>query len=120
MIKAYHDTYSDIDGMAWNKADRSRLVRGMFAALKPGGVLGIVDHAANPGAPPRTGGTLHRIDPELIMGDMAVAGFVYAGEIDVLRNPTDDRTESVFAPAVRYRTDRVVLRFRKPAHAQTD
>jgi predicted methyltransferase len=42
------------------------------------------------------------------------AGFVFDGESDVLRNPADARTTSVFDPAIRGRTDQFVMRFRKP------
>jgi len=114
MIKSYHDVYLVNEDLGWVKIDRPRLLREIFTALKSGGVLGIVDHAANPGALPETGGTLHRIDPSVIQHDMEVAGFVFGGAIDILRNPADDRSQVVFAPSVRNRTDRVVLRFRKP------
>jgi len=114
MIKAYHDVYYVDEKMGWNKIDRPTLLHEIFTALKPGGVLGVVDHVADFGAPPETGGTLHRIDPALIKRDMAVAGFIYDGESNVLRNPADDHSQTVFAPSVQGRTDRVVMRFRKP------
>jgi predicted methyltransferase len=114
MIKSYHDVYFVSEDMGWLEIDRPELLQEIFTALKPGGVLGIVDHAADPGVQPESGGTLHRIDPAVIKRDMAAAGFRFEGESDVLRNPDDDRTRVVFDPSVRDRTDRVVLRFRKP------
>ena len=45
---------------------------------------------------------------------MTRAGFVLEAESDLLRNPDDDYDKSVFDPAVRGRTDRFVMRFRKP------
>jgi predicted methyltransferase len=114
MIKSYHDSYFVSEEMGWVKIDRPELLREIFTALKSGGVLGIVDHAADPGTPPESGGTLHRIDPAVIVRDMAAAGFRFDGESDVLRNPADDRSKVVFDPSVQGRTDRVVLRFRKP------
>jgi predicted methyltransferase len=114
MIKAYHDVYYIDEGAGWEEIDRAKFLHEIFSALKPDGVLGIIDHAADPGAGPETGGTLHRIDPALIKRDMAEAGFLFDGETNILRNPTDDRLQAVFAPSVRDRTDRVVLRFRKP------
>lgn len=114
MIKSYHDVYLVSEDMGWLAINRPELLQEIYAALKSGGVLGIVDHAADPGVQPESGGTLHRIDPAVIRRDMAAAGFRFDGESGVLRNPDDDRTRVVFDPSVRDRTDRVVLRFRKP------
>ena len=114
MTDVYHDIYYVDEKAGWPRIDGPALLAELYAALKPGGLLGIVDHAALPGAPPETGGTLHRIDPGLLKADITAAGFVLEGESDVLMNPADDRTKSAFDPSVRGRTDQVVLRFRKP------
>lgn len=114
MIKAYHDVYFVDDEIGWARIDRPQFLREVFAAMKPGAVLGIVDHAAAPGAAPESGGTLHRIDPEVIKSDMKAAGFVLEAQSDILRNPKDDYSTRVFDDSVRDRTDRVVMRFRKP------
>lgn len=106
----YHDLYAFLPPEAvagFNK--------GMFAALKPGGYLVIVDHAAAAGAPPvETGKALHRIDPARVKADMAAAGFVFDSESKILANPADARTAMVFDPAIRGRTDQFAYRFRKP------
>lgn len=114
MTNVYHDIYFVDEKAGWPRIDGPKLLAEVFQSLKPGGVLGVVDHAALPGAPPETGGTLHRIDPALLKRDITAAGFVLDGESDVLVNPTDDRTKSAFDPSVQGRTDQVVLRFRKP------
>ena len=82
--------------------------------MKPGATLGLIDHVAAPGWPAETGGTLHRIDPEIVKRDLAAAGFVLEAESDVLRNPADDLGKGVFDAAVRGKTDRFALRFRRP------
>ena len=114
MIKAYHDLYYVDEDAGWTKVDIPKFLAEIYAALKPGGVLGIVDHNAVAGSPGSTGGTLHRIDPALIKRDVTAAGFTYAGESSVLRNPEDDLTQTVFADALRDKTDRSVIRFWKP------
>lgn len=114
MTNVYHDVYYVDEKAGWPRIDGPKLLAVLRQSLKPGGVIGVVDHAALPGAPPETGGTLHRIDPELLKRDFAAAGFVLDGESDALVNPVDDRTKSAFDPSVQGRTDRFVMRFRKP------
>ena len=114
MTDVYHDIYFVDDKAGWPRIDGPRLLAEILQSLKPGGVLGVVDHVALAGAPPETGGTLHRIDPVLLKREIVAAGFVLDAESDVLVNPNDDRTRSAFDPSVQGRTDQVVLRFRKP------
>jgi predicted methyltransferase len=82
--------------------------------LKPGGVLGIIDHVGVAGNDNRA---LHRIETSLVREAAEAAGFTLDGESGVLRNTEDDHTKSVFDPSVRGKTDRLVLRLRKPAGA---
>jgi len=111
---AYHDVYYVNEAQNWPKIDGPRLLAELFEGMRPGATLIVIDHAATPGSPAETGGTLHRIDPAIVKTDFASAGFVLDGESDVLRNPADDFTKNVFDPAVRYKTDRFMLRFRRP------
>jgi predicted methyltransferase len=78
--------------------------------LKPGGVLGVIDHAGNPGADNEA---LHRIEESLVDAAAAAAGFEIEARSDLLRNPADDRSKNVFDEAVRGRTDRFALRLRR-------
>jgi predicted methyltransferase len=86
----------------------------VFAALKPGGVFVVVDHAANPGSDAAAIEKLHRIDPEMVKSEVLAAGFVLDGETMALRNPADDHSKTAFDPAISSKTDQFVLRFRKP------
>jgi predicted methyltransferase len=58
---------------------------------------------------------LHRIDPATVKAEVEKAGFVLDAEATLLANPADDHTLKVFDPAVKGKTDRFMLRFRKPA-----
>lgn len=59
-------------------------------------------------------GIAHRIDSAIVIVYLEAAGSIHDGTSDVLRNPGDDYSKSVFDPAVRGKTDRFILRFRKP------
>lgn len=108
MILFYHDTY-------WMGVDRKAMLAGVFAALRPGGVFGIVDHAAAAGAGTSAVKTLHRVERGVVQAEIEAAGFVLEASSDALAHPEDDHSVNVFDPAIRGKTDRFVLRFRKPA-----
>lgn len=111
----YHDVY-------WTNADRKivrmdpdKWLKKLYAAMKPGATVGIIDHVANPNTDTRaTVERLHRIDPEVVKADFKRAGFVLVGTSDLLRNSADDHSLLVFDPKIRGRTDRAILKFRKP------
>jgi len=111
---SYHDTYWDNPDGGWPEIDREKLNTELYMSLKPGGVLGVVDHYAKEGAAIDSVATLHRIDRSIVVADLLAAGFVLDAESDMLRNPADDHSVGVFAPEIRGSTDRFVLRFRKP------
>lgn len=110
MVLVYHDT-------VWFGTDRHRMNRAVFAALKPGGIYGIVDHAAAEGAGTGVAKTLHRIEEGVVLKEVEQAGFELDGEADFLKNSEDkhDWNASPKAAGARRGTsDRFVLRFRKP------
>jgi predicted methyltransferase len=114
IILNYHDLFWTSEQYGWDAIDVPTFLAELYNGIKPGGVLGIVDHRAIPGAPAETGNSLHRIDPAIVIADLQDAGFVLEAESDILVNPDDDPTKNVFDPSVRGKTDRFVLRFRKP------
>jgi predicted methyltransferase len=106
--------YHDYPDKFMGKIDPKVLNEAVFAALKPGGVFVIVDHAAQAGSGMRDTDTLHRIDPNIVKDQVMAAGFKFDGETDVLRNVADDHTKLVFDKAIRGHTDQFGYRFRKP------
>ena len=109
----FHDFYLD-SAEGWPKIDVDKLLAELLAGLKPGGTVTIIDHYADAGSPTDTANSLHRIDPAIVKEAMRAAGFELDGQSDLLRNPEDDHSKSVFDPSLRGRTDRFMLRFRKP------
>ena len=107
--------YHDYPDKFMGPTDPNILDKAVFAALKPGGVFVVVDHAAEAGSGMRDTDTLHRIDPAAVKSQVPAAGFVLDGECDVLRNPADAHKSKVFDPAIRGHTDQFAYRFRKPS-----
>lgn len=106
IVLNYHDiTYLPVDRAAMNAK--------LFAALKPGGKLVIVDHSGRPGTGISEGKTLHRIDEAVVLAEVQRAGFVLDAEGNFLRNPDDKRDDSSGEPRVP--TDKFALRFVKPS-----
>ena len=86
----------------------------LFAALKPGGTLLVIDHVGINPTPWAVAETLHRGDAAATRAELVAAGFRFDGQSAVLALPGDSHTASVFDPAIRGRTDQFVFRFRKP------
>ena len=105
-----HDLYLGAmpDGTA------AKAMAALYAALKPGGTLLVVDHSAVDGSGTSTADTIHRIDKQAGIAALTAAGFVLEAESDLYSRPDDPRTANVFAPEIRGKTDQFVLRLRKP------
>ena len=106
----YHDLYDKFMG----PADVPAFNKAVFAALKPGGIYVVLDHAAAAGSGIDATETLHRIDPARVKADVLAAGFKLDAESSILANTSDDRSKNVFDPSIRGHTDQFLFRFRKP------
>jgi predicted methyltransferase len=101
----YHDFgYANINRAAMNAA--------IFAALKPGGVYVVADHAGRSGTGISESGTLHRVEEAFVRKEVEVAGFRLVASGDFLRNPNDPRDKNTPEPA--QPKDEFVLKFVKP------
>jgi predicted methyltransferase len=113
VIKVYHDLYwVDAEGV-WPKIDPQRVLAQLAAALKPGGVLLIVDHSARAGAGSAEASSLHRIDEAYAVKDVESHGLKLVAKSDVLRRPDDARDQITYKGPMVGKTDRFVLLFRK-------
>ena len=104
----YHDLHN-IPGF-----DIARFNRAVFAALKPGGIYLVLDHAAQAGSGTRDTATLHRIDPEAVKREVLAAGFELQATSNLLHRPADPHTARVFDASIRGKTDQFIFKFRKP------
>ena len=92
--------------------DRARMNAALFAALKPGGVYVVADHAGRAGTGISESGTLHRVEEALVRREVEAAGFRFVAEAGFLRNPADPRDRQEPDPA--QQKDEFVLKFVKP------
>ncbi len=117
-----HNWVADGNAEAYFKA--------FFDVLKPGGVLGVVDHRAKPGTDPDAMKKSGYLTEDLIIALATQAGFVLDARSEVNANPADtkDHPNGVWtlpptnshdaADDAKYKaigeSDRMTLRFRKP------
>jgi predicted methyltransferase len=106
-----HDVYNGYNGQPGSEAAAVDFLKSVYATLKPGGVLGVIDHVGIEG---QDNATLHRMLPQQARDAILKAGFTIEAESSLLANPADDHTKHVFEPSVRGSTDQFVFRARKP------
>ena len=111
----YHDNYWQNEKFGIPKMDPNLFLKAVYASMKPGAAIGVIDHVANPNNDTRaTVDKYHRIDPNVVKRDFKRAGFVLVGSSDMLRNPADKHDVEVHDPSILGKTDRFVFKFRKP------
>ncbi len=112
LVLVWHDfLYADVEN-GWNAIDEDLLLEKLCTALKPGAVLGVIDHVANGDTDSvQVARDLHRVDPQKVKDSFTNACFTFDAEAGFLRNSEDDHTLSVFDKSIRGSTDRFVFRF---------
>ena len=101
----FHDVYNNGGAEA-----AGGLLQVVHMVLKPGGILGVIDHA---GAADNDNAELHRIEKAKVLEVIAAGPFTLDAESDLLSNPDDDLSAGVFTPGLRGHTDRFLLRLKK-------
>ena len=106
-----HDIYNGFNNQPAGEPAAVEFLKAIYAALKPGGVLGVIDHVGVAG---QDNAKLHRMLPQQARDALTKAGFTIEAESKLLANPADDHTKGVFDPAIRGKTDQFMFRARKP------
>lgn len=114
MHLVYHDVYFESAQFGMLRADPDVFLAKLYKAMKPGGIVAIVDHVGPAGDTRAIVDATHRIDPATVKADFARAGFRLAAESDMLAKPDDDISKSVFDPSIRGETNRFMLKYVKP------
>jgi predicted methyltransferase len=113
LIKVYHDLYwVDSEGH-WPKINVDGVLTQISRALKPGGVLLLVDHSAKSGTGSADASALHRIDEAFAIKDFEAHGLKVVAKSDLLRKPEDRRDQITYKGPMLGKTDRFVVVFRK-------
>ena len=104
LMQTLHDSYNN------DPARALELLNNLKVYLKPGGVIGLSDHV---GAAGRDNADLHRMEIEQAIAVGQEAGFIVQ-QSELLRNPADDHSRSIFDPRLARNTDRFLFRLIKP------
>ncbi|MDP9091301.1 MAG: hypothetical protein M3O26_21510 [Pseudomonadota bacterium] len=115
LVKVYHDLYwvDATPKSPWPKIDVSGVLDQLSKALKPGGILLLIDHSSKAGHGKSDAGELHRIEEAFAVNDFAAHGFKVVAKSDALRRPDDARDLVSYKGPAAGKTDRFVLVFRK-------
>lgn len=100
-----HNSSSEEEATAFAKA--------VLALLKPGGVLGVIDHE---GSASNDNSKLHRGQSRQAFAILEAAGFEITATSEMLRNSADTLDQSVFAADLRGQTSRFVIKAVKPSN----
>ena len=114
IVMSYHDLYVADPNDGWPAIDASQFINQIVTALKPGGKLLIVDHAARDGSGKTDAQVLHRIEEKFAIADFNAHGLKFVGSIPDLRNSEDDHSLNVFNANIKGKTDRFVHVYQKP------
>jgi predicted methyltransferase len=106
--------YHDLKIAKYGVVDTIAFDRGVFNALKPGGIFFVLDHEAPPGTDVAAIEKLHRIEKAQVIREVTSVGFKLVDEGTFLRRPTDDHTLPIFDKKVQGQTDQYALKFVKP------
>jgi predicted methyltransferase len=104
-----HDLYSERNPAG----TAAQALASLNRALKPGGRLVVIDHAALENSETSVTGTLHRIERTAALEALEGAGFTLVDESEMYARPIDPKNVPVFDPSVRGRTDQFALLLKK-------
>ena len=113
IVMSYHDLYYQDELGGWPPIDGGGFLEQLHAALKPGGALLIIDHAATAGSGNTAAQDLHRIEEAFAKQDIESHGFQLEKTWDGYRHSADDLSKLVFDPEVRGKTDRFTHLYRR-------
>ena len=113
MVLTHHDFYYVGEEIGWPKIDVPELLAELCSAMKPGAILGVVDHEAAEGSSNSSAQPLHRIESVYVKEELMASCFEFVAESEALANPEDDYTKFMGAEGIKGKTDRFIFKFKK-------
>lgn len=113
LVLSFHDLYYIDVKNGWPEIDADTFMNKVKSALKPDGLLGIIDHDAKSGTNISSAQSLHRIDPQIIKDKMLAWGFKLKGESEHLKNAADPMDIPMWEESIRGKTNKSVMKFGK-------
>jgi predicted methyltransferase len=123
-------TFRNLHNWMGREGAATAMLKAAYDALKPGGILGVVDHRANPSAPVDPAAKSGYVNEQYAVDLVKSVGFEFVGASEVNANPADtkDYEQGVWTLPPTYRlgdrdrsryaaigeSDRFTLKFRKP------
>jgi predicted methyltransferase len=123
-------TFRNLHNWMAREGAATAMLKAAYDALKPGGILGVVDHRANPSAPVDPAAKSGYVNEQFAIDLVKSVGFEFVGSSEVNANPLDtkDYEQGVWTLPPTYRlgdrdraryaaigeSDRFTLKFRKP------
>lgn len=123
-------TFRNLHNWMGREGAATAMLKAAYDALKPGGILGVVDHRANPSAPVDPTAKTGYVNEQYAIDLVKSVGFEFVGASEVNANPKDtkDYEQGVWTLPPTYRlgdrdreryaaigeSDRFTLKFRKP------
>lgn len=120
-------TFRNIHNWHWASIDKDVFAEA-YRALKPGGILGVVEHRANPGMPASDSPPHAYVHEDYAIPMIESVGFKLLGKSDINNNPRDTKDYPVWSLPPNYmngdkdrakyeaigESDRFTLKFMKP------
>lgn len=100
-----HDMYNNSTEAA------QQFLLSAFRNIKPGAVFGVIDHEGIAG---QDNASLHRMQLADAVSALEQAGFQVEAVSELLDSPEDDHTLNIRDESLRFRTDRFLIKARKP------
>ncbi len=105
IVQILHDYYNG------NPNRALQMLLQVKALVKPGGVIGIIDHVGIAG---RENVRFHRMQKSQAIEIAERAGLQLLADSDLLSNPNDRHVRSIFDPMLNRATDQFLLKFQVP------
>ncbi len=114
---SFHDFFVKRDDPVIS-ANPEAFFKQAYEALRVGGTLIIIDHAARPGSTREEWGPLHRIEEQWAKSQLEANGFAFNTQLNVLRTPGDDHSLDIWKQKVFHKTDRFIHKYHKVERQQ--